>query len=274
MRTYRGVWAWPIMRPRSSLSDDRDHLVGMAFQRALRASTSWSGTRGCVVGRWGLGPVRARKRRRGAGRLCSWQHSMPGDGRAGSENGAAEQRGGSRRHGAVGRQIASWWRRELFSSSLSRGHPRTSPKGPPRRGASARAALRSCPKPHQLLDFLLQRDSKAVGPPAPSRRSVASRRPWPWTMRRSGDRRGFVRGRCDATAAGASAAWPALSANSPLMTKGCLQKLQVDVHNTFLPRRSRVHYSYFTIENYRQLYHLFAIFFCFAPCSIRQNDQT
>lgn len=152
--------------------------------------------------------------------------------------------------------------------------PQDFSQGPPRRGASARAALRSCPKPHQLLDFLLQRDSKAVGPPAPSRRSVASRRPWPWTMRRSGDRRGFVRGRCDATAAGASAAWPALSANSSLMTKARLQKLQVDVHNTFLPRRSRMHYSYISIENYRQLYHLFAIFFCFAPCSIRQNDQT
>lgn len=57
MTTYRGLWAWPIMRPRSFVVEDRGHPVGMAFQHVLGATTSWSGIRmDWVVG---MGPVRA-----------------------------------------------------------------------------------------------------------------------------------------------------------------------------------------------------------------------
>lgn len=57
MTTYRGLWAWPIMRPRSFVVEDRGHPVSMAFQHVLGATTSWSGIRmDWVVG---MGPVRA-----------------------------------------------------------------------------------------------------------------------------------------------------------------------------------------------------------------------
>jgi hypothetical protein len=77
-------------------------------------------------------------------------------------------------------------------------HPRTSPKGLRRCSVSstrhAHAGQLSCPTPHQLLDFLHQRDSCVATSTVTPHAAIRGRQPCSFSPGEatSGDRRGFV----------------------------------------------------------------------------------
>lgn len=114
----------------------------------------------------------------------------------------AEQRDGARAKIARSEQdngsctaVGYSCRRRISSASAPSQDFSKRPAAVQRSTRHTRAGQLSCPTSHQLLDFLLQRDSKVAGPPPPSRRTQRFEVGGPALSHgeaTSGDRRGFV----------------------------------------------------------------------------------
>jgi hypothetical protein len=181
MTTYRGLCAWPIMQPRGLVVGRPRPPIYRRFSRSSTHPCPGLGLERIGLMVWGpCGSVSAAKVQGRAALLGErsigrhWATSL-----AGREEKGRTKRWRAGEDCAVGPgQCCSIALLVVVVAGAFRQparHPRTSPKGLRRCSVSstrhAHAGQLSCPTPHQLLDFLHQRDSCVAGPPPPSRRT-------------------------------------------------------------------------------------------------------